>query len=79
MKPFYGEIFFDGRYYLFGTKVEFTKFSETHQVNPLICKNFIGKGPNRETVVAQAPKESPSMPKRLVNQLRKRNNLPPIE
>jgi hypothetical protein len=79
MKPFYGEVFFDGRFYLFGTKAEFTKFLDSHSSNPLISKNFIGKGPGHETVVCEKPKESPSMAGRLLNQFRKRHGLPPVE
>ena len=79
LSPFYGEIFHEGRFYLFGTKVEFTNFAQTHTPNPLICKNYIGKGPNHETVICQKPKESPSMAGRLLNQFRKRHGLPPVE
>lgn len=79
MKPFYGEVFHEGRYYLFGTKPEFNAFLASRSSNPLISKNYIGKGPNRETLVAQKPKESPSMADRLVNQFRKRHGLPPLE
>jgi hypothetical protein len=79
MKPFYGEVFHEGRFYLFGTKGEFTKFLDSHSSNPLISKSFIAKGPNRETVICEKPKDSPSMASRLINQFRKRHNLPPVE
>lgn len=76
-KPFYGEVFHNKRYYLFGTKHEFAKFREAHyaEMNPLKSKMFIGKGPNRATVVIETDKDAPQMTARLMKQFRARHNL----
>lgn len=78
LQPFYGEVFHEGRYYLFGTKLALNKFLAAREPDPLKIKSFIGKGPNRTTIVAQTDKDVPAMTMRLVNQLRKRHNLPPL-
>ena len=76
-KPFYGEVFHNKRYYLFGTKHEFAKFREAHyaEMNPLKSKMFIGKGPKRATVVIETDKDAPQMTARLMKQFRARHNL----
>ena len=78
LKPFYAEVFHEGRYYLFGTKPALAKFLEAHEANPLQSKSFIGKGPNRATVVAQTSKDVTTMTDRLIAQFRKRNNMPAL-
>jgi len=76
-KPFYGEVFHNKRYYLFGTKAELAKYREAAyaEMNPLKSKMFIGKGPNRATVVIETDKDAATMTERLLNQFRKRHNL----
>lgn len=77
-KPFYGEVFHNKRYYLFGSKAELAKFrkAEYAEMNPLKSKMFIGKGPNRATVVIETDKDAASMTERLLKQFRTRHNLP---
>jgi len=75
MAPFYGEVFHENRFYLFGTKPEFAKFtaqSEKKEANPLKSKMMIGKGPKRETIVVETSKDVPGMSDRLVAQFRTR-------
>lgn len=75
MAPFYGEVFHENRFYLFGTKPEFARFvgqEEKKEANPLKSKMMIGKGPKRETIVVETNKEVPGMSDRLVAQFRKR-------
>ena len=77
-KPFYGEVFHNKRYYLFGTKTELAHFREANysEMNPLKSKMFIGKGPNRATAVVQTDKDTPQMTERLLKKFRERHNLP---
>ena len=75
LSPFYGEVFHENRYYLFGTKPSFAAFvaqGEKKEANPLKSKMFIGKGPKRETIVVETSKDVPGMTDRLVKQFRQR-------
>ncbi|MBA3684364.1 MAG: hypothetical protein H0W72_03900 [Planctomycetes bacterium] len=74
-KPFYGEITHENRIYLFGSKAKYQKFQGSLEADPLKSKTFIGKGPNRMTVVAETDKDAPTMTERLVAQMRKRYDL----
>lgn len=76
-KPFYAEVFHQRRYYLFGTKPEFARFTEAGyaEMNPLKSRMFIGKGPGRATVVVETAKDTPKMAERLMKQFRARHNL----
>lgn len=76
LRPFYAEVKHHGRYYLFGSKPVFARFRDSgYEPNPLISKMFIGKGPQRATVVAQTDKETPEMTERLMRQFRARHGL----
>ncbi len=73
MAPFYGEVYHKNRFYVFGTKQEFATFQAKHNdPNPLASKMFVGKGPDKKTIIAETSKDSPGMTDRLVNQLRAR-------
>lgn len=72
LSPFYGEVYHKGRFYLHGTKAAHAKFLEGMEPNPLATKMFIGKGPEKKTIIAQTDKDSPGMTDRLVNQCRAR-------
>ena len=72
MAPFYGEVFHENRFYVFGTRAEFATYKAKKEVNPLASKMFIFKGPDKKTVIAETSKDSPGMADRLVKQLRSR-------
>ncbi len=79
MAPFYGEMFHDNRFYVFGTKAEFATFKMKKELNPAASKMFIGKGPDKKTVIAETSKDSPGMGDRLLKQLRARYNVQSVQ
>jgi hypothetical protein len=64
--PFYREITHDGRIYVVGSKESYADFLNAHHLP--YCKTYIGKGPNRETVIFELDKKDESLLKRLVEQ-----------
>lgn len=75
MSLFYGEMYHDGRFYVYGDKKSFNEFLATKSANPTTTKSFIGQGPDRKTLVVQADKDQPQMTTRLVEQIRSRYGL----
>lgn len=69
---FYGEVYKDGRFYLFGTKAAYTGFVTNGDIDPKIMVTKIGAGPGNKTVIHQIDKDSKVMENRLLDTLKGR-------